>query len=96
MNTRNESASSQTAKRHATLREWLIAVANALVVAAGICSAYSLAVSRYESMGSEMPTRVALYKADAAAGDARACLQSLAGTPAQPVNRVALSPIRSD
>ncbi|SCK32279.1 hypothetical protein VAR608DRAFT_2805 [Variovorax sp. HW608] len=46
-----ESASSQTAKRHATLREWPIVVANALVVAAGVYSADALAVSRYGSDG---------------------------------------------
>ena len=96
MHTRNESASSPPAKRHGALRECLIAVANTLVVAAGMYSAYSLAVSHYESKGGETPTRVALYRADAIAVDANACLHSVRGTPVRAIDRLPLSSTRSD
>jgi len=91
MNIRNENASSPPAKRHGTLRECLIAVANAVVVAAGMYSAYSLAVSHDESTSCETPTQVALYRADTMAVDANTCLHSVPGTPVQAIDHIALS-----
>ncbi|MBB3178264.1 hypothetical protein [Variovorax sp. Sphag1AA] len=65
MNTRNESAKSHPAMRRVTLRNCLLAVVNALVVAAGIYSACSLAVSHHAwASTTEAQHEIVLYKAD--------------------------------
>jgi hypothetical protein len=58
MNTRNESASSHPAKRRVTLRECLMAVGHAVVVAAGIYSAFSLAADHRASAGIEAQHKI--------------------------------------
>ncbi|MBO9647592.1 MAG: hypothetical protein J7605_03715 [Variovorax sp.] len=64
MNTLNESAKSHPAMRHVTLRSCLVAVVNALVVAAGIYSACSLATSHHAWASTEAQHEVVVYKAD--------------------------------